>query len=223
MEIAQRGDSSTNQPLILTMVNGIWAVSRTQSLKPQSGGLLAVSCTNSVTCAASGYEATSSSNRTLVERRIGNGWSVTPSPGSGGSSPNYGAIGLTGLSCLSATACTAAGQLTGPGPIVETRTNGRWSIAASPAPNSTDRATGLYGVSCTAPRTCVAVGEVAQQFGSNTPDGAFGDPVGTLIEIDVGGNWAVAASPHGLPPESGLHAVSCVAQMCVAVGQSGHP
>jgi hypothetical protein len=215
------GDSSTNRPLILTMVNGSWTVSRSQSLKAQSGGLLAVSCANSATCVASGYEGTSSSNKTVVETRIGNSWSVTPSPGSGGSNPNYGAIGLTGLSCVSATACTAVGQLTGPGPIVETTTNGRWSIASSPAPNSKDSATGLYSVSCTARTTCAAVGEVAQQFGSNAPDGAFGDPVGTLIEIDAGGSWAVAANPNGLPPDSGLHAVSCVAQTCVAVGQSG--
>ena len=215
------GDSSTDQPLLLTRVNGRWAVSRSPSLNAQSGGLLAVSCASSTACIASGYQATSKAIKTLVENRIGSSWSVTTSAGSGGSTPNYGAIGLAGISCVSATACTAVGQLTGPGPVVEIKANGQWSLASSPAPNAKDRATGLYGVSCAATTSCTAVGDVAQQFSSSAPDGAFGDPTGTLIETDAGGKWAVAANPSGLPPNSGLHAVSCAGQTCVAVGQSG--
>jgi hypothetical protein len=215
------GDSSTNRPLLLTMVNGRWTISQSPRLNAQSAGLLAVSCTVSTACVASGYQATSKSTRTLVETRIGSSWSVTPSAGSGGSTPNYGAIGLAGLSCVSAAACTAVGQLTGPGPVVEIKANGRWSLAVSPAPSSKDRATGLYGVSCTATKRCTAVGDVARQFTSTTPDGAFGSPTGSLIETDSGGKWTVAANPSGLPPDSGLHAVSCAGQTCVAVGQSG--
>jgi hypothetical protein len=100
-------------------------------------------------------------------------------------------------------------------------TNGRWSTVTNPIPRAKDGATGLYGVSCTAPATCVAVGAVAKGFGSNAPDGAFGLPLGPLIESSSGGPWTITANPPGLPDNSGLHAVSCVGQTCVAVGQTG--
>jgi hypothetical protein len=214
------GDSSTELPLILTLVGGVWSSMPTPSLGSH-GGLLSVACTSPTACIATGYQAASGSNRTLVESLSSGSWMVTSSPGSGGPTPTYGPRGLNGISCVAAASCVAVGQLTGPGPIVETMSNGRWSTATNPIPRSKDGATGLYGVSCTTTTTCVAVGVVAKGFGSNAPDGAFGLPLGPLIESTSGGPWTITANPSGLPDNSGLHAISCVGQTCVAVGQTG--
>jgi len=217
------GDPSTNAPIIITLTNGSWTLSSPPSLGSQAaGGLLAVSCVNPTACTAAGYRATGPGpSSTLVESLTGDHWSVVSSPGSGGPSLTTGApSGLSGLSCV-ATSCVAVGQLTGPVPTLDILTNQRWSSVASPDPDAKDQATGLFGVSCAASTTCVAVGALAKANGSNTPDGGLGLPLGTLIETDSGGTWAVTASPSGLPTDSGLHGVSCVGQSCVAVGQSG--
>jgi len=217
------GDASTNAPIIMTLSNGSWDLSPPPNLGSQeAGGLLAVSCVSPTACTAAGYRATGPGpSSTLVESLSGDHWSVVSSPGSGGPSLTIGApTGLSGLSCV-ATSCVAVGQLTGPVPTLDILTNQRWSAASSPNPDTKDGATGLFGVSCTATTTCVAVGDLAKANGSNTPDGGLGLPLGTLIETDSGGTWAIAASPSGLPADSGLHGVSCVGKSCVAVGQSG--
>jgi hypothetical protein len=67
----------------------------------------------------------------------------------------------------------------------------------------------------------VAVGDLATQFDSDTPNGAFGLPLGPLIETSTGGQWEVNADPPGVPAASGLHDVSCAGSTCVAVGQTG--
>ncbi len=180
------GDSSTDLPLVLTLAGGTWSVTPGPSLGSH-GGLLAVSCTNPTACVAAGYQTTAGSIKTLVESVSDGSWTVTPSPGSGGPTPTYGTRGLNGVSCLPVPSCVAVGQLTGPGPIVDVMTNQRWAMASNPNPDSKDGATGLYGVSCTAPMSCVAVGALAKSFGSNAPDGAFGLPLGTLIETNSGG------------------------------------
>jgi hypothetical protein len=115
----------------------------------------------------------------------------------------------------------AVGQLSGPGPVIGTLADGKWSVASSPNPVPKDTASGLYGVSCTAVTTCVAVGALGKSFSSDAPDGAFGEPLGSIIETGRGATWSVEGQPPGLPAHSGLQAVSCVGASCVAVGQTG--
>ncbi len=214
------GDASTDLPLIVTLSGGSWSVTSSPSVGGQ-GGLLAVTCPVPATCVATGYRASSSAIRTLVETRTEGSWSLTPSPGSGKLNPLYGARGLNAVSCVSPASCVAVGQLSGPGPVVDTASGQGWSSAPSPRPAAADGASGLYGVSCTAPTACVAVGSVAAKFGSDAPDGAFGFPLGLLIETGSGRTWELSTNPSAVPAHSGLHAVSCVGLSCVAVGQSG--
>lgn len=215
-------DFSTSVPLILTLSRGTWSVAPTPSLPAEFGVLQSVSCPGPMTCTAVGYQATSTSTETLVESFSGGSWSITPSPGSEGSIPGYGLWGLTGISCTTSVSCVAVGQLAGPGPIIATLTNEQWSATSTPNPDSSDAATGLYGVSCSTTTTCLAVGALGNSFASNSAGvGELVSPIGALIETFSGGTWSVVPTPVGLPPDSGLHDVSCVGQTCVAVGQSG--
>jgi hypothetical protein len=214
------GDSSTALPLILTLSGSTWSVTKSPTVG-SAAGLVAVSCPDATTCVATGNRTPPGSLKTLVETRTDGTWSVTPSPGSGGQNPTYGARGLTAVSCLSAASCVAVGQLSGPGPVVGTLADGTWSVASSPNPLPADTASGLYGVSCPTAATCVAVGALGKSFNPNAPDGAFGEPIGSLIETGPGATMRAEGQPAGLPAHSGLHAVSCVASSCVAVGQTG--
>lgn len=215
------GDFSTSVPLVLTLSNGGWSVASTPSLAPASGALQSVSCLSPTTCTAVGYEATAEATQTLVESLGDGGWSITPSPGSEGSIPGYGLWGFTGISCATTVSCVAVGQLAGPGPVVATLANEQWSATSSPTPDSSDTATGLYGVSCST-ATCLAVGALSKSFVSNGAGvGELASPLGPLMETYSGGTWSIVPTPTGLPPDSGLHDVSCVARTCVAVGQSG--
>lgn len=214
------GDSTTALPLILTLSGTSWSVTKSPTLG-SVGGLQAVSCPDATTCVAVGNRAPPGSVKTLVETRTSGSWTVTSSPGSGGPNPTYGARGLNGVSCASAASCVAVGQLSGPGPVVGTLADGKWSVASSPNPVPKDTASGLYGVSCTAVTPCVAVGALGKSFSSDAPDGAFGEPLGSIIETGPGATWSVEGQPPGLPAHSGLQAVSCVGASCVAVGQTG--
>jgi hypothetical protein len=216
------GDLSTSLPVILTLAHGTWSVTQGPSLTSH-GVLLAVSCPSTTWCVATGYQATPSSTQTLIETLSGGNWSVTPSPGSAGPTPGYGAWGLSAISCVSVSSCVAVGELVGPGSLVVELRNTQWSAVPAPNPVPGDAATGLYGVSCSTATTCTAVGDLAQTFSTSSGAGALGRPLGTLIVTSSNGAWAVAPSPSGLPADSGLHAVSCVGPACVAVGQSGQP
>jgi len=95
----------------------------------------------------------------LAEEWNGASWSVkkTPSLKAGGS--------LNGVSCTSASACTAVG-FDGNGESLAERWNGTaWSIQATP--NVNGQPTGLRGVSCTSATLCTATGR--SQFGVGAP------------------------------------------------------
>ena len=196
------GDSSTALPLILTLSGTTWSVTKSPTVG-SAAGLVAVSCPDATTCIATGNRTPPGSLKTLVETRTGGTWSVTPSPGSGGQNPTYGARGLTAVSCLSAASCVAVGQLSGPGPVVGTLADRTWSVASSPNPVPKDSASGLYGVSCPTAATCVAVGALGMSFSSNAPDGAFGEPLGSLIETGPGATPSVEGQPRGCRPTAG--------------------
>ena len=95
-------------------------------------------------------------------------WSVVPSPSRGTDSL------LGGVSCVSATACTAAGDyVTSGGPgrtLIESWNGTKWSVTHSPSPGTRDM---LNGVSCASAATCTAAGSNARNSQS---------PPETLIE-----------------------------------------
>ena len=91
--------------------------------------------------------------RTLVESWNGASWSVVPSP-----SPGAGSF-LGGVSCVSATACTAAGYYNPTsntrGTLVESWNGSSWSVVPSPSRGSHSA---LDDVSCASTTACTATG-----------------------------------------------------------------
>ena len=118
--------------------------------------LQGVSCPVRGTCVAVGSFAdkTTGAENTLAERWNGSGWVIQPTPSLTGQG------GLAGVSCLSATDCTAFGtqtSLSGHGTLVEHWNGTNWTVQPSPNPVGSPEAD-LAGGSCTSPASCTAVG-----------------------------------------------------------------
>jgi hypothetical protein len=120
---------------------------------------------------------------------------------------------LTGVSCTSATACTAVGEYTNASNVAVTlaeRWNGTaWAVQATPNPVGTNGSE-LSGVSCTSATACTAVGAYYL---------AYGVPV-ALAERWNGTAWVIQATRNpGGTNGSYLSGVSCTsATACTAVG-----
>jgi hypothetical protein len=148
------------------------------------------------------YDSTGES-RTLIESWDGTSWTVLPSP-----NPDVGVNidALYGVSCASATACTAVGDSTTSGgespTLIESWDGTSWTVVPSPS----SAAGVLYGVSCTSATACTAAGTTGSK---------------TLIESWDGTSWTVLPSPNrGLNPNV-LYGISCIsATACTAVGDS---
>jgi hypothetical protein len=164
-----------------------------------------VSCISAQACTAVGEYVGPGGWQTLIESWDGSAWSIVPSPNSSPSLGNY----LDGVSCLSATFCTAVGSfISGHGDetLVESWDGSTWSIVPSPDTGYID---GLLKVSCTSPSACTAVGESRPRFAFDR----------TLVETWDGKAWSVVASPDASTSTNLLNDVSCpTAAQCVAVG-----
>ena len=120
--------------------------------------LQAVSCTSSVSCVAIGDDVIDSNmSQTLVETWDGSSWTVTPSP-----NPDDSDVFPSGVSCTSSTNCVLVGEYFNHGSridgqtLIESLTDGSWSITPSPDPGTKTNA--LSGVSCSSDDQCVAAG-----------------------------------------------------------------
>jgi hypothetical protein len=141
------------------------------------------------------------------------GWSIVPSP-----NPVAPLAHLAGISCTSASACTAVGKAVDPsGAIVSLaeRWDGTtWTVEPTPMPAG-GIASELVGISCTSATTCTAVGDVTNSAHTTL----------TLAEAWDGSNWTVQATPNPSTATFAsieLQAVSCtIASACMAVGHSG--
>ncbi len=139
-----------------------------------------------------------SGNSTLAEQWNGSTWAIEATPGSGV---------LYGISCPTATDCTAAGQSPLPdggsgNPVAEEWNGSTWNAETVPEPASG----GLQGVSCTAAANCVGVGNASNA---------------TLAEGWNGAGWSIqlTSNPEG-PADPQFTGVSCpIATSCIAVGQ----
>jgi hypothetical protein len=206
------GASDLNPGYTQTQLEEFWNGTK-WSIMPRirdiASELLAVSCVSPAECTAVGDRTNLASGRsmTFIQSWNGRTWSTVPSPNAG-SGDNF----LSGVSCLSAAACTAVGVhyfgATGLGPLVESWNGRSWSI--EPAPNKLG-AGELNGVSCVSARDCVAAGDylVAATGGYKS-----------LIESWNGTRWSI--DPVMEPrerPQSELYGVSCAsATACRAAG-----
>ncbi len=137
-------------------------------------------------------------------------WSSKSVAGPAGSKDTY----LTGVSCLSATVCTAVGSYisgTGTEYTLAERWNGTEWTVQTPANPAEAAASWLTGVSCVSTTECIAVG--TYENGSGSYDG--------LAERWNGTSWAIQAAPkEGAPSE--LDGVSCGSSTsCSAISSAG--
>lgn len=127
---------------------------------------------------------------------------------------------LTGVSCSSATACTAVGSFRtrrGTFTLAERWSGRRWMIQRTP--NAVSRYNVLRGVSCTSKTSCTAVGFFSRNY-----------TLSTLVERWDGSRWAIQRTlPNVGGREFGdvngavLDGVSCTSKSaCTAVGAYGY-
>ena len=189
--------------------------------------LFGASCVSSGACTAVGVDENSGvgvdeglggPELTLAERWDGTSWAIQSIPDPAGDLDN---VDLTGVSCVTAGACTAVGDSTNGGgaqaALAERWDGTSWAIQATPNPAGDRRSptTGFNGVSCVSAHACTAVGAHTDRAGTFV----------TLAERWNGRRWTIQAIPNpaGANPtgaqDSGLNGVSCAsAQACVAVG-----
>jgi hypothetical protein len=174
--------------------------------------LFGVSCPAATFCVAVGnYQNRSGRHAILAEAWNGSSWSVLPAPSPAGARRSF----LNGVSCTSATACTAVGSYqtrSGRHVTLAEHWNGTaWSRQPTPNPATPPRSA-LTAVSCTSASACTAVGSSAvDNFGSNSR---------TLAERWNGTTWSIQPTPNG-PAGNFLTGVSCPAPAaCTAVGGS---
>ena len=162
-------------------------------------------------------------------------------------SPNPGNLDnkLLGVSCPTASSCTAVGYYYNNGgavqqTLVETWDGTTWSVVPSPTPTTTF-GNSLAGVSCVSTEFCAAVGNVIEMWDGTTwsvvPGGGAGAVTclskhfcvavgGTTVEMWDGKTWSMVPNPTpgGSELEGGLNGVSCVStSFCVAVGEVVDP
>ncbi|HEV2371671.1 MAG TPA: hypothetical protein VGS19_05820, partial [Streptosporangiaceae bacterium] len=167
-----------------------------------------VSCT-ATACDAVGYYLTPSYTM-LAEHYNGSTWTIESTPAPVGST----AALLNGVSCVSATNCTAVGNYDANSMTnaLAARWNGSaWSV--EPIPNKINaQATYLSGLSCAANGACTAVGSGYHNVS---------DPPTPVAEHSNGTVWNLTAAP-GLPGNAAkgvFTSVSCVSgNGCMAVG-----
>ena len=188
-----------------------WFVQPTPNPAGSVGDSLSgVSCTSATACIAVGYYRDSATNNAvpLAERWDGTSWTIQTTPNPAGSASTE----LNGVSCTSATVCTAVGYYNGNGTavnslqLVERWDGTSWTVQATPQQGSL-----LNGVSCTSATACAAVGSYMSS--GNT----IGPP---LAEVWDGTSWTTQTIPNQPgKTSSALNAISCTSvSACAAVG-----
>ena len=218
---AQTGSTGVTASLAERWNGTNWSI---QAVPAPAGSLaselLAVSCSAATACTAAGSEIDSSrASVPLAAGWNGTSWSIQAVPSPAGSPGS----GLSGLSCSSPAACTAAGSYDTPGGstalLAEAWNGTSWHIQATPGPAGSTGSEFL-AVSCSAAAACTAVGATT----ISTPGGR-GASGGTSMTVSLaerwnGTSWRIQATPNpGRSVGTGLAAVSCsAATACTAAG-----
>lgn len=168
-----------------------------------------MSCTEARACTSVGWhrDISASGAATFAERWNGTSWALQETPNPTGASESR----LLGVSCSSATACTAVGSYVERSGVTRTlveRWNGTtWAIQTSADPAGA-RSSSLNGVACAGASACTAVGSYVESGGVTK----------TLAESWNGTTWSLLA-PNAPGRSSQFLGVACPeAEGCVAVG-----
>jgi hypothetical protein len=198
------GASGEPVPLVETWNGTRWSLGTVAvPARSAESELLAVSCATSKACVAVGVSYNSSGVAgPLTESWNGKTWSIKTSADVPGR-----VLGLTGVSCRSASRCMAIGysydRLGSPSAFSETWNGKKWTSEAVPTPSG---GAVLYDVDCSSDSSCVTVG---------------GSGSGVLAEDWNGKAWTLgsAVNPGGSGESGYLDGVSCTsATSCTAVG-----
>ncbi|HEY1650905.1 MAG TPA: hypothetical protein VGG09_03400, partial [Acidimicrobiales bacterium] len=162
MAVGYTNGSSTALPLAELWNGSTWTVTPVPAVTASPNyGLDGVSCAGPSFCAAVG----GNENKNVVETWNGSSWTLdtVATPSGGGN--------LIGVSCFSATSCTAVGELgdagaSGNTPQALTWDGQNWSEATTPASPTSSSGSDYYAVDCITDWACVAAGD-AQMSGSN--------------------------------------------------------
>jgi hypothetical protein len=182
-----------------------WVIQSTPGPTESEASVLAgTSCTSPSACTSVGFSDEPLGFRPLAERWNGTTWSIQPTP----SPKNAGFSELTGVACVSSSACTAVGSSGYPRvTLVEQWKGGEWSIQTTPSPKA--EFSELDAISCSSASACTAVG-------------ISGYPIKMLAERWNGTEWSIQSTPSlGSGIEGELSSVSCASSTaCTAVGRT---
>ena len=220
-----------SEPVVETLSNGSWSAAEgglPSDTATDAGptffpnaDLFSVSCSSTTSCVAvGGYVNATGTFNGLIDTLSGTSWTAvtTPLPAIvSGTGSN-----LTGISCASASSCTAAGTFSDTSSrtngLLVTLANGSWSATRAPEPpdGGTDgdghQGADVIQVSCASAAACTAVG--FYENASGTEEG--------LINSWNGSAWSATTAPlpaNGGTAFSSLTSVSCaIATSCAAVG-----
>jgi hypothetical protein len=177
----------------------------------KASALAGISCTLSSACTAVGYDTNGSGVEvTLAERWNGTEWSLQSTATPTGAT----ASSLRGVSCQSATACTAVGKYdTGSAvlTVVEGWNGTEWQIQWSPNPGGSSE-DALAGVSCTTSSFCMATGSTAKSTLTTN--------LAEVISGPYSEKWFTQPTPNPSGAKSSYtDRVSCTSpSACTAVG-----
>jgi hypothetical protein len=193
---------STFEPLTEIWNGQAWTQQPTPN--PAVSNLAAVSCNAANSCTAVGDFISNGVVQTLAEHWDGSNWTVQQTPSPPGATRSF----LLGVSCTSATACTAVGffdnsagnQLT----LAERWDGSNWTVQQTPNPAGSTTSQ-LNEVSCSSATACTAVGSATGQIWAEAWNGT---------------NWTIQSTPiPGGGSDPSLSGVSCTApNACTAVG-----
>jgi hypothetical protein len=203
-----------------------WALVTTPSPSTATGSLLrSVSCAGVNFCTAVGQGTSAGPlNQNLIETWSGTSWAITPSPDTSATLSQE----LSGVSCFSATTCSAVGQAnaaSGPSPATLALSwNGTaWSIVPNTPNNATGTQTQTTGVSCITNWSCVASGWAA--VGGSDVAFAMSAPIartGYRFVASDGGIFSYGAGAPFLGSMGGTRLNKPIVGMAVMPGGDGY-
>ncbi len=151
------------QSLVESWDGTSWSITPSPNPAGSDGSqLLSVSCVSATNCTAAGfafYNGSQCANfsalscQPLIETWDRTAWSVTPTPNPTSSDYNP----LEGVSCSSATDCTAVGYSYSGSTVIESWDGTAWTI--TPSPDVSGSNSQLFGINCPSALGCVAVGK----------------------------------------------------------------
>jgi hypothetical protein len=212
-----KNSSGVEMPLAMRWNGASWSIQPTPNPAGSKGSnLLGVSCATTTACKAVGSYKPTEIEAALIESWNGSEWSLDTAAVPGESPGSK----LQGVSCSSATACTAVGRHsvgTNKTTLVDRWNGTEWLAQELPSAIGSwesplePKIEELNAVSCSSPYQCIAVGHMKRE----------GEITGTAFHWN-GTSWALQGAPRPINAE--LFGVACpTVTSCFANGRARGP